>query len=157
MSEDQLNTERDLIVEDVKRTYRYNQIENEGNDPALTGESYGTPHDLATVYNRNNRGEEGLPDDYDETKKNPIGRPKEKASIYKTDDSNFGRDPLGTKAMKDINSTKDSLTYKNRPSAFALESLGKLSKLRDKKIVLYENKTAEPGLLDEKNIISDNI
>ena len=27
-----------------------NQIENEGNDPLESGESYGTPHDLAGMY-----------------------------------------------------------------------------------------------------------
>ena len=26
------------------------QIENEGNDPVESGESYGTPHDLANLY-----------------------------------------------------------------------------------------------------------
>ncbi len=160
MSEDQLNEQRDLIVEDVKRTFRYNQIENEGNDPALSGESYGTPHDLASVYNRR-EGDPSLPDGYDEKEANPVGRPKEKASIYKTDDSSFGRDPLGAKGMKDIDSSKDSLTYKNRPSAYALESLKHInaSKLgnKNKKVILFEQKNNEPGLLDEKNIIDNDI
>ncbi len=159
MSEDQLNEQRDLIVEDVKRTFRYNQIENEGNDPASSGESYGTPHDLATVYQGNASGanKPDIPDGYDEKEKNPVGRPKEKASIYKTDDSPFGRDPLGAKGMKDINASKDSLTYKDRPKAFALESMKGLDSMRKKKIVLYEQKNIEPGLLDEKNIINEDI
>ena len=158
MSEDQLNEQRDLIVEDVKRTFRYNQIENEGNDPAATGESYGTPHDLATVYQGNASGanKPDVPDGYSEKEKNPVGRPKEKASIYKTDDSPFGRDPLGAKGMKDINASKDSLTYKDRPKAFALESMKGLENIRKKKIVLYEQKNTEPGLLDEKNIINED-
>lgn len=157
MSEDQLNEQRELIVEDVKRTFRYNQIENEGNDPAMSGESFGTPHDLATVYNRNAKKEQEVPDGYEEKEKNPIGRPKEKASIYKTDDSSFGRDPLGAKGMKDINASKDSLTYKNRPSAFALESMKGLSDIKKKKVVLFEQKNPEPGLLDEKNILNEDI
>ena len=157
MSEDQLNEQRDLIVEDVKRTFRYNQIENEGNDPAMSGESFGTPHDLASIYNRNAKKEQETPDGYDEKEKNPIGRPKEKASIYKTDDSSFGRDPLGAKGMKDINASKDSLTYKNRPSAFALESMKGLSDIKKKKVVLFEQKNPEPGLLDEKNILNEDI
>lgn len=157
MSEDQLNEQRELIVEDVKRTFRYNQIENEGNDPAMSGESFGTPHDLATVYNRNAKKEQEVPDGYDEKEKNPVGRPKEKASIYKTDDSSFGRDPLGAKGMKDINASKDSLTYKNRPNAFALESMKGLADIKKKKVVLFEQKTPEPGLLDEKNILNEDI
>jgi hypothetical protein len=156
MSEDQLNTERDLVVEDVKRTYRYNQIENEGNDPAISGESYGTPHDLATVYNRNNRGED-IPDDYDEKEPNPVGRPKEKSSIYKTDDSAFGRDPLGAKGMKDTGPSKDNLTYKNKPRAFALESLRSLNDYKKKKVVLYESNQPGPDLLDEKNLLNEEI
>jgi len=156
MSEDQINNERDLIVEDVKRTFRYNQIENEGNDPAISGESYGTPHDLASIYKTNAKGNDDLdlPDDYDETKKVKMGRPKEKASIYKTDDSKFGRDPLGSKGMKP-SKEEDSLTYKNRPSPFALESVKGLDKMRKKKVVLFEQKSEESGLLDEKNIIND--
>lgn len=157
MSEDQLNEQRELIVEDVKRTFRYNQIENEGNDPAMSGESFGTPHDLASIYNRNAKKEQETPDGYDEKEKNPVGRPKEKASIYKTDDSSFGRDPLGAKGMKDINASKDSLTYKNRPSAFALESMKGLSDIKKKKVVLFEQKNPEPGLLDEKNILNEDI
>jgi len=157
MSEDQLNEQRELVVEDVKRTFRYNQIENEGNDPALSGESFGTPHDLASIYNRNAKKEQETPDGYDEKEKNPIGRPKEKASIYKTDDSSFGADPLGARGMKDINASKDSLTYKNKPRAFALESMKGLEEMKKKKIVLFEQKTHESGLLDEKNIINEDI
>ena len=156
MSEDQINEQRELVVEDVKRTFRYNQIENEGNDPAISGESYGTPHDLANIYKANNTGDNDIPDGYDEKEKNPVGRPKEKASIYKTDDSAFGRDPMGSKGMKDFGNAKNNLTYKNKPRAYALESSFKnLDGYKKKQVVLYENKKAEPDLLDEKNLITD--
>lgn len=157
MSEDQLNTQRDLIVEDVKRTFRYNQIENEGNDPALSGESFGTPHDLANIYkaNASEPKKEDLPDDYDEKEKNPVGRPKEKASIFKTDDSAFGRDPLGSKGMKDIGPNKTN--YKTKPSPFALESIRQLDNHKKKKIILFEEKKNTEGLLDEGNIIQEDI
>lgn len=156
MSEDQINEQRELVVEDVKRTFRYNQIENEGNDPAISGESYGTPHDLANIYKANSTGENDVPDGYDEKEKNPVGRPKEKASIYKTDDSAFGRDPLGSKDMKDFGNSKNNITYKNKPRAYALESSFKnLDGYKKKQVVLYETKKAEPDLLDEKNLITD--
>ncbi len=151
ISEDQLTEQRELIIEDVKRTFRYSQIENEGNDPSISGESYGTPHDLATVYNDNNRGgREDVPLGYDEEDKVLPGRPKEKASIYGTDQSAFGRDPLGKKGMKQ--GEPEGLTFKNKPKTFKLEGL---DKYKIKKVVLFENIKEEPGLLDEKNILPD--
>jgi len=155
MSEDQINEQRDLISEDVKRTFRYSQIENEGNDPTISGESYGTPHDLATVYNKTNRGDLDVPDGYNEFEKNPVGRPKEKASIYGTDNSAFGRDPLGKKGMKEPKPEQPSVGNKAR--AFALESMKGLESLKKKKMMIYEEKTNTPTLLDEKNIINDEI
>ena len=138
MSEDQLNEQRDLIVEDVKRTFRYSQIENEGNDPTISGESFGTPHDLASLYG-DKKVDKSVPTGYDETDtENPPGRPKEKRSIYKTDSSAFGRDPLGAKGMKA--KEPEGISYKNRPNTFALESL-----------------KSEEGILDEKNILDENI
>ena len=52
LSEDKYNEERDLVREDSKRTFRLGQLEAEGNDPAKSGRSYGTPHDLASMYGR---------------------------------------------------------------------------------------------------------
>jgi hypothetical protein len=158
MSEDQLNQERDLIVEDVKRVYRYNQIENEGNDPAISGESYGTPHDLASVYSKTDEkeGRPDVPNGYDEMEKNPVGRPKEKSSIFKTDKSAFGRDPLGSKDMKP--ETPFDKTRKDKIGAFQLEtSLKGLESKRTKKIVLFEQKNEESDLLNESNILNEDI
>lgn len=158
MSEEQIIEQRELVAEDAKRTFRYNQLETEGNDPALSGESYGTPHDLATIYKTNASGHEDVPDGHDEfsqVKKDLGGRPKEKASIYKTDASSTGRDPLGAKGMKDMK--PDKLTYKDKPSAYALEAMKMVVDKKKKKMVIFEQKTEEPGLLDEKNIIGEDI
>lgn len=94
MSQDQYNEQRDLLAEDKKRAFRYAQIENEGNDPEISGESYGTPHDLASLYGQTRYAKPDLPDGYDETKP---GRPKDTLSNVGKDDSDFGRDPLGKK------------------------------------------------------------
>jgi hypothetical protein len=51
-SEDEYEEYRDLIVQDQKRRFRMAQIETEGNDPLTTGRSYGTPHDLASLYGK---------------------------------------------------------------------------------------------------------
>jgi hypothetical protein len=159
LSEDEINRERELIVHDVERTFRYNQIENEGNDPSLSGQSYGTPHDLATIYKANASGDKsmGVPDEFEE--KNPVGRPKEKSSIYKTDDSVFGRDPLGAKDMK--GEPKDTRNVKPKP--FALEAtVGKnqrllkdLSHFLKKPVILTESEELKTNLLDENNIMDE--
>ena len=49
MSTDQVKKERERVIEDIKRKFRHDQIEAEGNDPVSTGQSFGTPHDLAMV------------------------------------------------------------------------------------------------------------
>ena len=117
MSEDQYMEMRDLVREDTKRLFRNAQIEAEGNDPAKSGVTYGTPHDLASMYGRRSvatpKGGEpnALPPGYsevDDTKKQEWGepgpeggRPREKASIYGTQENPMGgRDPLGQHGMK---------------------------------------------------------
>ncbi len=64
LSQDQFDEYRDLIAEDQKRTFRFKQIENEGNDPLESGKSYGTSHDLAALYGSGRNGI-GVPDGYD--------------------------------------------------------------------------------------------
>jgi len=65
-SDSEFDEYRDQIREDAKRTFRLQQIENEGNDPIESGESYGTPHDLATLYGKGRNGVGDVPDGYDE-------------------------------------------------------------------------------------------
>jgi hypothetical protein len=65
-SEDQYQEYRDLIIEDQKRAFRRNQISEEGNDPAESGEAYGTPHALASLYGAGRYpGSKGVPQGYD--------------------------------------------------------------------------------------------
>ena len=93
-SEDEYDEYRDLVIEDKKRTFRLAQIENEGNDPAKTGKSYGTPHDLASLYGAGRMGQNGsIPPGYDE--KRDVGRPKEKTSILGTQKDPLGKDRTG--------------------------------------------------------------
>jgi len=107
LSEDQYMEMRDLMVEDEKRRFRRAQIESEGNDPASSGVTYGTPHDLASMYGRRSvatpKGGEAaaVPKGYSEWgEPGPEGgRPREKASVYGTNDALGGRDPLGQHGM----------------------------------------------------------
>ena len=103
LSEDQYMEMRELVREDAKRVFRLAQLEAEGNDPAKSGRSYGTPHDLASMYGRRATATEktaNVPPGYNEIGPEG-GRPKEKMSVYGTNaDPLGGRDRLGTDGMK---------------------------------------------------------
>ena len=155
LSEDQYDDFRDLIREDAKRKFRIAQIEAEGNDPVETGKSYGTPHDLASLYGKgrmySDSGEVPEPETYDE--KNPLGRPKEKVSKRNTQDDNFGKDRLGAKGMKkDYNDTnKNPLTLENNSRVLQHQSMLNKIPVNNKKLV-FEQNSADESLLDEANI-----
>ena len=145
-SEDEYEEYRDLITQDQKREFRNNQIQTEGNDPVTTGRSYGTPHDLASLYGtgRVDSDPANVPDGYNEKK--PLGRPEEKVSNINTQDNVFGKDRLGKKAMKvddqpGFNEGANKQYLKNRS---LLESM-------QKELVFTSDKKKE-SLLDESNI-----
>ena len=110
LSEDHYMQERDLTREDHKRLFRLTQIEGEGNDPVKSGRSYGTPHDLASMYGRRSVSTEkgGQPGNVPQGYEDPGygmpgeegGRPLVHKSHYGTQDGLGGADPLGTHAMK---------------------------------------------------------
>jgi hypothetical protein len=152
-SEDQYDEYRDLIAEDQKRKFRFSQIENEGNDPAQSGKSYGTPHDLATLYGkgRNGVGETGaVPPGYDE--KSPVGRPKEKNSIVGTQRDPLGKDRLGSKENSTLytaNKPEENGTPKGG-SPLALAEYLKNKELL--KAIVFTKESDESSMLDESNI-----
>ena len=89
LSDQEMDHEKEQALDDAARIFRTNQIENEGNDPIESGESYGTPHDLAGLYStKRDKHIRDIPDGYDE--EDP-GRPKNKLSDFGTDKSNVGR------------------------------------------------------------------
>jgi len=149
LSPDQYNAEKDIMMEDAMQAFRLSQVENEGNDPTESGMSYGTPHDLASLYgNKRDKsvGPAQVPTGYDE--KEP-GRPTEKPQNYGSDQSNLSRDPLGKGGLDAPNLEKP--TNKNKVSTFEHASIKKsLQKALKKKQILKEEN--ENGLLSEKNI-----
>ena len=160
LSEDQYDEYRDLIREDAKRAFRVTQIENEGNDPVESGKSYGTPHDLASLYGKGRMDSDpkNIPSGYDEDE--PLGRPKDSISNIGKQDSNFGKDRLGVKRMKDTdkNDSSDSRTDTNK-SGMALEN-AQVAFLKnkdmfakmDKKKLIFEHDKDDTSLLDEKQL-----
>jgi hypothetical protein len=160
LSEDQYDEYRDLIRQDAKRSFRLNQIQEEGNDPIETGKSYGTPHDLASLYGKGRMYTDpsNVPAGYDET--DPVGRPKDSITKTGTQGSNFGKDRLGVKRMKDTdkNDANNSKTDTNR-NAITLESAQSVylqnkdmfKKIPKKRLVFEEDQKGE-ALLDEKQL-----
>jgi hypothetical protein len=162
-SEDQYDEYRDLIREDQKRAFRLNQIMNEGNDPMETGRSYGTPHDLATLYgkDRNDANQAGkLPLGYDE--KPTLGRPVQNVTDRNTQDDNFGKDRLGVARMKDRGLESNPINHDFKGgSPLALENTkGEFLKNKrllesidlNKKTLVFDNDNKGEGLLDERQI-----
>jgi hypothetical protein len=151
-SQDQYDEYRDLILEDQKRKFRLSQIENEGNDPAQSGKSYGTPHDLATLYGkgRNGVGDTGaVPPGYDE--KREVGRPKEKSSIIGTQKDPLGKDRLGSKENSTLytaNKPEENGTPKSNPLALA-EYLKNKEVLKS---IIFNKPTENKDILNEENI-----
>jgi len=153
LSEDQYDEYRDLIIQDSKRKFRLNQIENEGNDPLETGKSYGTPHDLASLYGRGRyEGTDDVPEGYDE--KEPLGRPKDSVTNRNTQDSAFGKDRIGRTGMSKDNDESDSIKPKFKGnSPLALETKKVFNDLKNRgKQIIFEDEIKGNSLLDENQI-----
>lgn len=164
ISEEQYIELRDLVREDGKRAFRQSQIENEGNDPAKSGKSYGTPHDLASMYGRRatptakGAGPGEVPIQYAEKPRphadlNPVagnpegGRPRIRASFKGTqEDPMGGADPTGRMNMHQP--YKSDAEYVNEGHQVDAKEF------EDEKKVLIESslKDIEVDMLQESNI-----
>jgi len=148
-SEDQFDEYRDLILQDAKRKFRLAQVTEEGNDPLETGKSYGTPHDLATLYGKGRMmsNPENVPIGYGDDVK--LGRPKEKVSNINTQDNIFGRDRLGRQDNK-VDDQPDYNSKTNLTENTYLKNKQFVNEM-EKKIVFTIDKTKE-SLLDENQL-----
>ena len=159
LSEDSYMEMRDLVREDIKRSFRLAQIESEGNDPAKSGQTYGTPHDLASMYGRRSTatpkgaGQDEVPQGYEVEPRwgepGPEGgRPREKASVYGTTDAIGGRDPLGQHGMKGgYPSDNDKVAENIKTNTVYLRN-----KDLFKNIVFKKETSPEAKMLSEDNI-----
>jgi hypothetical protein len=169
MSPDEWREEKDKVIEDIKRNFRYSQIEMEGNDPAVTNQSFGTMHDLTALQMAAGGAPAGDPkfldidpsaqdgDDYTIAGEDQGGRPNEYGKgegSYGTDDHPRGRDPLGFGTYK-----KD---YKN-PDRSIKEVSKIIQNMPSKKQVIAETfdkktKTHDDSgtLLDENNLLAED-
>ena len=108
MTSEEWEQENTLVVEDAKVAFRLEQIKSEGNDPAKTNLSFGTPHDIASMHTANKM--------YDPRLKDNVagpGRPNESGTMGKHKDD-FGRDPLAAKEMTSTFKADTSIDTKPR-------------------------------------------
>ena len=154
-SEDQYDEYRSLTREDAKRKFRLDQIAAEGNDPVETGQSYGTPHDLASLYGKGRMYSDpgNVPDGYNEDAE--LGRPKDSITNRGKQDNNFGKDPLGVKRMKDTDknegSNKLSISEFEKPEVTYLKNKDIFKQLNKKQLVFEQDKK-DSTLLDESQL-----
>jgi len=151
MSEDQWLQERNNVIEDLKLRFRQNQIEQEGNDPALTGVSYGTPHDLATVHMSSKDVEE----------KDAGGRPPEGIK-YGQHKNAMGWDPMGTKQINQAFDVENQKTTFQADPRFKSRTENIVKGMRTNKKVSIITETLKSAdkldpdkgtMLDENNIL----
>jgi hypothetical protein len=108
-TDDQIKEQDDQITFDYKTKFRRTQIENEGNDPAKSGQSQGTPSDMAMGRTGHELDDEG---GSEEGGQPGAGRPKE-ANKFGQDSGARGRDPVGSQDMNNAYSTKSLAKYEN--------------------------------------------
>ena len=159
MSEDQWLQERTNVIEDLKLRFRQNQIEQEGNDPTITGVSFGTPHDMASLHMSSNNVEE----------KDKGGRPPEGIKFGQHKNA-LGWDPTGGKEIKQaFNPENQKSTFlpntrtDRKVKVFSSENLDFLKNMKNKNKTIiteslktsYERRedTDSGTLLDENNIL----
>ena len=159
-SEDKYDEMRELIREDKKRKFRLTQIEQEGNDPQQSGKSYGTPHDLASLYGKGRLGSnpDNIPSGYDE--KTPLGRPQDSTTTRNKQEDNFGKDRTGVQGMKgqDKNDSDSLRTSYKGTGPLSLEEMkysayremGIFPKNEKKQIIFEQNE--QISFMDESKL-----
>ena len=157
MSEDEWKEEQFKVINDLKLGFRHEQIESEGNDPVKTGESFGTPHDLAVLTTQEAGAGGAMGEDVGgapEGGHEGAGRPKESGN-YGTDENPFGRDPLGNKSLSK-NERYNANSVINQEQIDAV--IGRMKQAGKTKKMIIESLKDDTNdeslsLLDEKNIL----
>jgi hypothetical protein len=134
ISEDEMDTERAKMVLDLKDRFRYNSIEQQGQDPANPPEQQNVEEEIQKMKQ--------------EIVDNKGGRPKE-GNTYGKDKHPLGRDPLGNKENEAERKRETRTNESNKKLAQQY-----LNGISAKKKILSE-KTEKTELLDEKNILDD--
>ena len=165
LSHDEWTREQEQVVEDLKEDFRKEQIKSEGNDPKKTNQSFGTPHDIASMHVANKGGL--LPGEEQEHVAGP-GRPSDPGT-FGTHDSPHGRDPLAIKQLsKTFKADKSPLQVNfrgNNPLSTenkeinslinSLQNTQKTPKIIQETLSKEEKNTDNGTMLDESQLIDE--
>jgi len=135
MSEEEMDTERAKMVLDLKDRFRYNSIEQQGQDPANPPQQTNVEEEIEKMKQEINDNDKG-------------GRPRE-GNTYGKDKHPLGRDPLGNKENEGERKRETRTNESKRK--LAQEYINGIS---SKKKILSE-KTKKTDLLDENNLLDD--
>jgi len=181
ISEEDVDIQKNDLVEDAKQSYRFKQIEDEGIDPAKPfnkikpedGSGGETGGDMGADAGGEAGGEAGAtPEAGTETGGEPAGgegggetpaltekslraykRPSQKGSHKKRKDNTFGYDALGSKENVSQSQTDPLRQGSKTKSPLSLEGLNDFLKTTNQIKTELLNETKSLSMLDEKNII----
>ena len=157
LSHDEYKAMQEQVIEDLKNDFRKEQIVSEGNDPIKTNESFGTPHDIASMHVATKEENEAGP-----------GRPKKYGAWGRPHDA-LGRDPFGVKDVTNNLKGDFSPEHKHKGSPLSMESVNTTQLIADlsnkfntkKSNIINESlnnavvSTKESTFLDETNLLTD--
>ena len=173
ISEEDVDIQKNDLVEDAKQSYRFKQIEDEGIDPAKPFNKI-KPEDGSGGETGGEAGGEAsaTPETGSETGGEPAGgegggetpaltekslraykRPSQKGSHKKRKDNTFGYDPLGNKENVSQSQTDPLRQGSKTKSPLSLEGLNDFLKTTNQIKTELLNETKSLSMLDEKNII----
>ncbi len=181
ISEEDVDIQKNDLVEDAKQSYRFKQIEDEGIDPAKPfnkikpedGSGGETGGGMGSDAGGEAGGEAGAaPEAGTETGGEPAGgegggetpaltekslraykRPSQKGSHKKRKDNTFGYDALGSKENVSQSQTDPLRQGSKTKSSLSLEGLNDFLKTTNQIKTELLNETKSLSMLDEKNII----
>ncbi len=141
MSDDEIEALKLQQIEDAKFDFRLKQIREEGNDPEITGKSFGTPHDIASLqvaskfqpgqYQSSNKGLY-TPDEREENE----GKPDQHKGSFETKrDQDFGRDPLGRREMEKMESVKKMMKKLEKTNLIKQKPNERLTMLNENSLI----------------------
>lgn len=179
LSDEEIDAEREKLADDMRRRFKYKQMEEEGNDPDKTGRSFGTAHDLASMnimgreYSTKSNEPMVKPQDTDgnvidfgstNIRRNEKGSFANMGMQYGQDEHPRGRDPLGQDSyFNTVANTNLSAGIKpnntNR-SPFPMESMSRLieglKNIKTKEIITESMKVNQPPTKEEPRMLDEN-
>jgi len=162
MTEDEIAEEKKGVIDDQKRVYRLQQIEDEGNDPAESDQGFGGSNPDQFGENKNFNLQFDEEKEYVPVKPSEDGRKSGNARTRKKDDP-FGDDPIGKKDYQNIMKLDQDVGYdankkkhlqRNKRKAEA--AFGKEILTTKKVITEVDFKKLENYFVDEGQEITEN-